>query len=327
MEIPRRLPAYGSDPIGALQADLGRLWTAVQSLERATTLRDASISGGRGLRILEETPGNGDVAGEPRTRIWISPNGTITVYDDGGAAAVRFGTMTETALDPGTNQYGIEVKVGNDWIQLGTQTVDWSNVGNKPSEFRAAPHDHPGSAIVGAVGRATSADTAGLAALADGSRHAFQNTVSGTQFYAVWVGNDGGFHLGRNTSSLRYKEDVRAAAGDPKAVLKVEPVLFKRRATMQGPRMGTIGPELLVPASEEDEFGVIAEQSHEHVPEATQWFDGQVDGVRYELYGVLLIPVVRDHEERIEALEKEVTELRKGYDELLAEVKKMRGTQ
>jgi hypothetical protein len=98
-------------------------------------------------------------------------------------------------------------------------------------------------------------------------------------------GIDGGFHFGRNTSSIQYKENVRTHNTDPANVLALQPVIYDR---IDG---GS------------NEYGLIAEQVAEHFPELIVWFDGKIDGLRYDLLPVALLDVVRDQENRIRALE------------------------
>lgn len=200
----------------------------------------------------------------------MDEDGVFVVYDAAGTTPVaRFGP-----LESAVGQYGVEVLVGATWVQLGAQTTTWATVSGKPSVFPPDVHTHVGADI-----------TSGTVPQADGSQYGWTNNVAGTTQYAVWVGNDGGFHFGRNTSSIQYKENVRAHNLDPAKVLELVPVIYDRK---EG---GT------------DEYGLIAEQVAEHVPELLVWFDGKIDGLRYDLLPVALLDVVRDQENRIRALE------------------------
>lgn len=197
--------------------------------------------------------------------------GTFAAYDATGTDIVaRFGALLETA--PGS--YGVEVLVGSTWVQLGAQTTTWASVSGKPTVFPPDAHTHVGADI-----------TSGTVPQSDGSQYGWTNNVAGTTQYAVWVGNDGGFHFGRNTSSIQYKDNVRAHSLDPAKVLELVPVIYDRTAG------GT------------DEYGLIAEQVAEHVPELLVWFDGKIDGLRYDLLAVAHQDVLRDHENRLRALE------------------------
>lgn len=198
----------------------------------------------------------------------LTTDGSVTAYDTGGNPVARFGPLTNSS--PGN--YGVEVLAGGSWVQVGAGTVTWANVGGKPSTFPPSPHTHAGTDITSAVNDAS------------GSSHAFNYNVGGTSFYAVWVGSDN--LLGKNTSSARYKENIRQHRIDPARVLALEPVLYERKHN------GGV-----------TEYGLVAEQVAEHVPELAQWFHGHIDNVRYDLLAVALLQVVKDQERRLRALE------------------------
>jgi hypothetical protein len=276
---------------------LRALRSDIETLQRTSTLRNASISGGEGLRILDDD-------GTPQ--VWIAPDRTVTVYDETGGPVLRMGTMFETGPEP----YGIEVRVAEgSWVQLGSQSVAWENVGAKPSTYNAtnfkwAPdtHTHPGSEVSSAVANATEAVHA---AQADGSQYGWTNNVAGTEFYALWVGNDGGYHLGRNTSSIKYKTNVRSAStGDPRRVLRLRPVIYDRKPTEEVLPEGTEGPRRVYPGRV-DEYGLIAEETLPHVPEVVTYFDGEIDGIRYDLLPVAMIELLQEQDREIQELRSE----------------------
>ena len=232
-------------------------------------------------------------------------NGTFIAYDFSGEGPVaRFGALEETA-PPGF--YGVEVLVGTTWVQLGNQTTTWDSVSGKPATF---PPTLPiaGTGITGTVPAATEATHA---AQSDGSQYGWTNTVAGTEFYALWVGNDGGYHFGRNTSSIKYKENVRdTALAD--AVLNLRPVVYDRKATFKYPELedGTRleGPPQMFEGAK-DELGLIAEEVAPHLPQIVTTYGGEIDGVRYDLLGVALLPVVQQQAADIAALKQAVRDL------------------
>jgi len=223
--------------------------------------------------------------------------GTFTAYDAAGTTAVaRFGSLLESS--PG--EYGVEVLVGGTWVQLGAQSTTWDMVSGKPTDFA--------SLVTSPVANATNAATATEAvhaAQADGSEYGWTNNVAGTSFYALWVGNDGGFHLGRNVSSIKYKENVTDAGVDPAGVLNLRPVRYDRKPTFKYP-MDEHGNRLIGPEQRfegaKDEFGLIAEEVEQHLPEIATRYNGEIDGVRYDLLGVALLPVVQSQQDQIEKL-------------------------
>jgi hypothetical protein len=230
-------------------------------------------------------------------------DGTFTALDSTGTNPVaRFGALLET--DPG--EYGVEVLVGAAWVKLGAQAVTWDLVADKPTNF--AP------LVTSAVANATNAvnaTEATHAAQADGSQYGWTNTVAGTEFYALWVGNDGGFHFGRNTSSIKYKENVRdTSLGD--AVLNLRSVIYDRKPTYQYPEDAD-GVRLEGPPQRfegvKNELGLIAEEVDKHLPEIVTRYGGEIDGVRYDLLGVALLPVVQQQAQDIADLKRAVRDL------------------
>ena len=250
--------------------------------------------------------------------------GTFVAYNaDGTAPVARFGALLETA----SGSYGVEVEVGGTWVQLGAQVATWSNLAGKPSTFPPSAHNHGGGDITSAVANATNATNATKAAQADGSQYGWTNTVAGTEFYALWVGNDGGFHFGRNTSSIKYKENVRDS-GTGHAVLSLRPVVYDRKPTFKYPELDD-GTRLEGPPQRfegaKDELGLIAEEVDPHLPQIVTRHGGEIDGVRYDLLGVALLPVVQEQQQEISQLRAEVDEQRGQIEALTAAVRELGG--
>lgn len=219
--------------------------------------------------------------------------GTFMAYSaDGSAPVARFGALVETA--PGS--YGVEVLVGSTWVRLGNQTTTWDAVSGKPSTFPPSGHTHGGGDITSAVANATNAASATLAQEAEGSQYGWTNNVAGTEFYALWVGNNAGYKFGRNVSSVRYKQNIRSHRTDPAKVLNLTPVLYDRIPN----------PPQTAPTNE---YGLIAEQVAQYCPELVTWFNGQIDSVRYDLLPVALLNVVKHQDTQIKALESAVKTL------------------
>ena len=307
MTIPDGTPRRGvePDPLARIMSTIRTLRTDVDGLQRGSTLRNASVSGGDGLRVLDD---NGDTV----VTLTAADGGGVIASTPEGVEMARFGKLIHTS--PG--EYGVEVNGGDSWVRLGYQSTTWEQIAGKPTTFTPSGHNHPGSAITSAVANATNAGFASKAAQADGSEYAFSNNVTGTEFYAVWVGNDGGFHLGRNTSSIRYKENVRDATVGDHAALDLRPVIYDRRPSYRYP-VDDEGNRLEGPAEQiagaRNEFGLIAEEVAAVLPELVTTYQGDIDGVRYDLLGVALLPVVKSqaaqlaaHEERIAALERAI---------------------
>jgi hypothetical protein len=208
-------------------------------------------------------------------------NGTFVAYDAAGTSPVaRFGALVVTA--PGS--YGVEVLVGGTWVQIGAQTTTWATISGIPSTFPPSAHTHVGADI-----------TSGTVPQSDGSQYGWTNNVGGTTQYALWVGNDGGFHFGRNVSSIRYKQNVRSHYTDPANILALTPVLYDKIS------------------GGHNEYGLIAEQVAEHCPELVSWFEGQIDSVRYDLLAVALLNVVKHQGAQITALNTAMATLIPGF--------------
>lgn len=255
----------------------GEDWIPRELADIRRDMRELAAANPFGPMGIKPKPGGIDVNGyvnslRPDGTVGVSmdDDGVFIVYNAAGTTPVaRFGP-----LESAPGQFGVEVLVGSTWVQLGAQTTTWGTVSGKPSTFPPSAHTHVGADI-----------TSGTVPQADGSQYGWTNNVAGSTFYQVWVGNDGGFHFGRNTSSIQYKKNVRAHSLDPAKVLELVPVIYDRKE------------------GGSDEYGLIAEQVAEHVPELLVWFDGKIDGLRYDLLPVALLDVVRDQENRIRALE------------------------
>lgn len=237
-----------------------------------------------GLMQFRRPDGTVGVSVDPAT-------GTFVAYDAAGTSAVaRFGALIETA----PAEYGVEVLVSGTWVRLGNQTTTWDSVSGKPATFPPSSHTHVGADI-----------TSGTVPQADGSEYGWTNNVAGSTFYAVWVGNDGGFHFGRNVSSIKYKENVTTHTVDPANVIALRPVRYDRKATFRFPEDADgnrlIGPEQKINGAK-NEFGLIAEEVAQTLPEIVTTYDGVIDGVRYDLLGVALLPVVKAQQAQIDKL-------------------------
>jgi hypothetical protein len=186
-----------------------------------------------------------------------------------------------------------------------SHTHDWSQIVNEPTTFPPSTHSHSWSSITSkpttfppSSHTHSYLDASDTIAWANGSKKPASNSVSdGGPYYAVWVEGSGVF--ARNTSSIRFKENVRDHPIDPKAVLALRPVIYDRKLEEGKTSRRT------------DEFGLIAEEVHEQIPEIINILDGEVDGIRYDLLPVAMITVLQDQQARIEKLEKLVEELSK----------------
>ncbi|QYW07871.1 minor tail protein [Streptomyces phage RedBear] len=182
---------------------------------------------------------------------------------------------------------------------------DWASITSKPSTFTPSGHSHSWGDISGKPSQYPPTDHwhgqylegGDTIAWANGSKQPHARSVSGSgTYYAVWVRGDGGFC--KNTSSLRFKQNVRDHDVNADAVLNLRPVVYDRLPDEEGGDYAR------------DEFGLVAEEVHEHLPEiVTRDEDGRIDTVRYDLLGVALLPVVQRQAKQIEDLEARLARL------------------
>lgn len=277
----------GDDWIARKLADFERLLREYGPANILATAGIGVIPDGvivNGLMQFKRPDGTVGVSVDPATGTFVAYNAT------GTSPVARFGSLIETA----PAEYGVEVLVGSTWVRLGNQTTTWDTISDKPATFTPSTHTHVGADI-----------TSGTVPQADGSQYGWTNNVAGTEFYAVWVGNDGGFHFGRNVSSERYKENVVTHEVDPAGVLALRPVRYDRKATFRYPEDADgnrlIGPEQKIEGAK-NEFGLIAEEVALTLPEIVTYYGGEIDGVRYDLLGVALLPVVQAQQAQIDKL-------------------------
>lgn len=168
----------------------------------------------------------------------------------------------------------------------------WSQITGKPSSFNPAPHTHNGGQITTSVAHAIQSN---------GSMRPHHRSVSGPgPWYSVWVRADGGFC--RNTSSIKYKENVRDYSIDPEAVLHLQPRIFDRKPTVDDD--GTEQPGV------KDEVGLIAEEVEEFLPEVIiKDEEGETDGIRIDLITLGLIETAKAQAAQIKALEARLSAL------------------
>ncbi|MCD2462466.1 tail fiber domain-containing protein [Streptomyces sp. MBT42] len=202
-------------------------------------------------------------------------------------------TGKPTTFNPSSHSHDWDVITGKPGtFPPSTHSHSWSSITSKPSTFTPSSHSH-GEYL-------TSGETISWA---NGSKKPHANSASGSgTWYAVWVEGDGTFC--RNTSSIKFKENVRDYGVNEDAVLSLRPVVYDRK--------DTVNEDGSVKEGRKDEVGLIAEEVDEAgLGWLVNYLDGEVDGLRYDLLGVALLPVVQrqaaqiaDLSERLAALEE-----------------------
>ncbi|AGM12123.1 tail protein [Streptomyces phage Sujidade] len=202
-------------------------------------------------------------------------------------------TNKPTTFAPNAHTHSWSDITGEPAFAPSSHTHSWDSISGKPGSFPPSTHYH-GQYLEGG-------DTI---AWANGSKQPHARGVSGSgTYYAVWVRGDGGFC--RNTSSIKFKENVRDYEIDPDAVLALDPKIYDRKAE--------VNDEGEIEEGNKDEVGLIAEEVAEHLPWIVNYLDGEVDGLRYDLLGVALLPVVKRQAKQIEDLEARLARLESAH--------------
>jgi hypothetical protein len=193
-------------------------------------------------------------------------------------------------LSRGTNLRGASIS-GTDPV---TVEDDADQVVGRIGALTQAPGEYGAEFLVNGVWRRLGVVTE----QAEGSAYGFNNVVAGTTTYPLYVGNSQGYKFGRAPSSIRYKQNVRPYNIDPKRLFKLQPRVFDRIPQTDP----DTGAEL--PAAK-NEYGLIAEEVAEWLPEIVTYFDHGdgagpvIDGVRYDLIGLALLDVIQDFAKQI----------------------------
>jgi hypothetical protein len=176
---------------------------------------------------------------------------------------------------------------------------DWNSITSKPTTFAPSTHSHSWSSITSKPSTFTPSshshsnylESGDTISWANGSQRVRNDSVSGSgTYYAVWVQGDDKF--AKNTSSRRYKTNIREYVWNPEAVYDLRPVIYDR---IDG---------------NPDEYGLIAEEVNEVLPELTMYDDeGQIDALRYDLIPVAMIGTLRMQRDQIAALEARLAAL------------------
>jgi hypothetical protein len=206
----------------------------------------------------------------------LNPDGgTVTVGNSSGGTLFVSGNAQLQ-----TDAYGAGTSA---WYQNGTSSV---RVYPKSSKT-AGPGSYPMNIEVYYNGTYYDLYHDAIGANKISSAGYSRNATGSGSWYAVWM--NAGREFMRNTSSIRFKENVRPwNAAD--AVLKLEPVIFDRK--------GDDTPN--------DEVGFIAEEVLKHIPDAIQWFEGEVDGIYDRPLIAAIVSLCQRQQKEIDNLEEKV---------------------
>lgn len=185
----------------------------------------------------------------------------------------------------------------------------WGDITGKPSSFNPATHSHSWSSITSkpatfapsSHSHSSYVTSSGTIKYANGSKRPYSNSASGSDWYAVWVENGGDFC--RNTSAAKFKKNIEDFPIDPDAVLSMRPVIYDRKDSVDE-ETGK------VKEGRKGEVGLIADTVDElGLNWMVNYMDGEIDGLRYDLLGVALLPVVQRQEAQIKSLTERLASL------------------
>ena len=111
---------------------------------------------------------------------------------------------------------------------------------------------------------------------------------------AVPVVIDSAGQLGTVSSSKRYKDDIKDMDRASEKIYDIEPVTFKYKTDK----------------TNKTQYGLIAEQVAEHMPEIVVYKDGQPETVQYHVLNVLLLNELQKINKKVSALEMEIKSLK-----------------
>lgn len=216
-------------------------------------------------------------------------------------------------LRRGTNLRGASIS-GPDPLTI---EDDADNVVGRIGALEQAPGEYGAEFLVNGIWRRLGVVTE----QAEGSAYGFNNVVAGTTTYPLYVGNAQGYKFGRAPSSIRYKTNIRNYNIDPARLFKLQPRVFDR-IPQTDPETGQELP------AGRNEYGLIAEEVAEWLPEIVTYFDhgdGQgpvIDGIRYDLIGLALLDVIQDFARQIVDLRQQLA----GAGKILARFELLGGT-
>lgn len=281
-----------------------------------------------GLSIYEDE--NGELRAEPPvledvSLTWSAITGKPTSFP----SVWEMVTGKPTTFPPQIGTTSATAAAGNHthtWASISgkptTFPSSWSAITDKPPTFTPSTHTHTTSQITNlplisvadqaganripvynSAGQLTTSnptlsghtaskayvDAATAGALANGpTSAAYSRSATGSGWFAVWMNSS--LQFMRNTSSLRYKENIRDWGGGIEAVLGLRPVIFDRK--------GEDTPD--------DEVGFIAEEVVEVLPEAVTYYDGEIDGLNDRPIIAALVAAVQSQQSAIEDLRRQV---------------------
>jgi len=231
----------------------------------------------------------GEISGDNATNI----SGTVLVgngvcsFMTTGTQNTMVGTTSGRLLTTGSNntcfgnRSGDSLTTGSSNVFIGEFAGTGVNTTSNNIAIGANGINTGGSIVLGAAGTHTTCFVAGIRGATTGNADAIP----------VLVDSNG--QLGTVSSSERYKCDiVPLKQEDAVKLLKLNPVSFKYKKNVEN-------------GNTKDQYGLIAEQVHEHMPEMVIYnADDKPETVSYHQLHAHYIKLLQKHEARIAELEK-----------------------
>jgi hypothetical protein len=236
----------------------------------------------------------------------IAPSGNVSI--GAGATSYKFHVLNNTPNFPSAFFQTLGAPAGGSLgvvIAAGTNTNDSPLVVQSQANVPFFKIRGDGNVGIGTTNPSALLEVAGLSKLqsvsgtggqalfVQGAMHVTGQLSIGT---LVTVGNvplcvNGDLVTKCSSSSLRYKTNVGTFGRGLDLITRLRPSTFTWKADGR------------------DDFGLIAEEVEKEAPELVYYDKGQVDGVRYDRIGVVLINAVKEQQEQIEKQNRAITSL------------------
>ncbi len=203
--------------------------------------------------------------------------------------SVYIGAETRAGADGITN----EIVIGYGAVGNGSNTATYGNGSMARHIFPA------GNVGIGTTSPDVTLDVAGNIELS-------MSTGTGTAVVAVTGGSNGGtYRLALQSSSRRYKTDIRDLKLGLETVLRMRPVTYRWKNGGQ------------------QDIGFIAEEVEEVDPILVNYFNGVVESVRYSQYVAVLTKAIQEQQRIIDSQNAKLEQLRSENAELMKRLEQL----
>ncbi len=265
------------------------------ALAASTTSFNNTAVGYNALSIFNPTAGTGGNTAVGMTALAGDTSGFgNTAVGAGAGAALTSGSANDffgSSAGPGQVTGSTNVGIGNSSLYSLT-----SGGGNIAIGYQAGYNIGSGSNNID-IGNEGVASDSGVIRIGTSQWPTYiagiYNIVPGGTLQSVVVNPNGA--LGVQTSSRRFKQDIRELGDTTETLMTLRPVRFRYKVNAPD------GPE---------NYGLIAEEVNEVAPELVgRGQDGQIDSVFYDKVNAMLLNEVQKQHRQIEALESRLAEI------------------